>query len=92
MSASSGTVSKNSPPNCVMTTCKANVTAKLNSISLFLKRFLKMLSLPSSRQLKALNSWNNTNSVKMTEDIIASFPSGTPRKLKRCCIRHITET
>ena len=72
VSASSGTVPNTAPPNWVMTTCSARQTAKEPSINLFLKKLGKMLPLPSSRQLKALNSWKKTNRVKMTVPIRSS--------------------
>ena len=51
-----GTVPKNAPANWMISTYNTKVQPTTNSISLFLNRWQKILSLCSSRQLKALNS------------------------------------
>ena len=51
------------------------------SISLLLSRFLYIGVRSSSRQLKALNSWNTTNRVNNTVD---SCSDAAPKKLVKC--------
>ena len=75
-------VSNTVPPNWVIITCSTKVPANTASIMWLCRKFLNMLSLPSSLELKALNSWNSTNSVNTA---VPSCPSSMPRKLSVYC-------
>ena len=88
MSSGRGTVPKNAPANWMIRICSTKVPPTTPSIRRLPRMWRKMLSVCSSRQLKALNSWNSVKSVNST---VLACSGAAPRKFHTCCARNTHE-